>query len=185
MFLHMTTTSNDKAITSDKNIAPEHPTAAQPQGLPPAVHTTMLLVRWEIAVRARDWSSAGVIASDLIVALPGEPIGWIYHAFAQQQLGLLQEARRILLAGARKFPKDWRIAYNLACSNAQLGDVAGAWTWLERAFEIGDAAIIKPLAAEEPSLKPLLEKSGLEPSPGLHQPVTARRSETEPAAFAV
>jgi len=185
MFSPMMTTPKCKTITSDKNIAHESATDADALAHSPAVQTTMLLVRWEIAVRARAWWSAGAIAQELIALLPAEPIGWIYQAFSQQQLGRLQEARRILLKGARKFPTDWRIAYNLACYNAQLGDLAGAWNWLERAFELGNPAIIKPLAADEPSLKPLLERSALESVPSLRQPTNARSSESDPGAFAV
>ena len=185
MFFLMMTTPNGNAITSEKNISQERTTAVGPQAHSPAVPPNLLLVRWEIAVRAKAWWSAGAIAQALIEALPAEPIGWIYHAFAQQQTGRLQEARRTLLAGARKFPKDWRIAYNLACYNAQLGDVAGAWNWLERAFELGDVTIIKPLAAEESSLRPLLEKSGLDAGFGRHQPDTTPGLETDLAAFAV
>jgi len=179
------TTPNSNTTTTDKQIAQESATATEALAQSPVVQTTMLLVRWEIAVRARAWWSAAAIAQELIALLPAEPIGWIYHAFSQQQLGRLPEARRILLVAARKFPNDWRIAYNLACYNAQSGDVAGAWNWLERAFELGDAAIIKPLAANEPSLKPLLERSALESATSHHQPASARPSESEPGAFAV
>jgi Flp pilus assembly protein TadD len=149
-----------------------------------ALHPNVLLVRWEIALRACDWSSAVAIAKALIAAMPAEPIGWIYHAFAQQQLGQLHEARQCLLAAARKFPTDWRLAYNLACYTAQLGDVAGAWNWLENAFELGDAAIIKSLAAEEESLMPLWEKAGLKPETDFQQPAPARQMKIVPVAFA-
>ena len=179
----MTSASNDTASISGKFIAQVYAPAVQAQAPHAAFHPNMLLVRWEIAFRARDWSSASVIAADVMDALPAEPIGWIYRAFAQQQMGQLAEARQTLLAGARRFPNDWRIAYNLACYNAQVGDIAGAWNWLERAAELGDAAIIKSCAASEPSLKPLWEVSGLKPKPGLHQSVAAE-SESIQSAFA-
>jgi predicted Zn-dependent protease len=150
-----------------------------------AFHPNMLLVRWEIASRARDWSSALAIAKALIAALPVEPIGWIYHAFAEHQMGHLQEARQTLLAGFRKFPKDWRIAYNLACYTAQLGDVAGAWNWLDSALSLGDAAVIKSLAAKEQSLKPLSEKSGLNSKIALHEPAPASQPRMVSVGFAV
>ena len=130
----------DAAIPSEKSTAP----AKAAQTARPSFHPNELLVRWEIAVRARDWSSAGAIAKALIVAQPAEPIGWIYHAFAQQQSGLIQEARQSLLTAAKRFPNDWRIVYNLACYTAQLGDLTGAWNWVKRAFELGGAAVISP-----------------------------------------
>jgi predicted Zn-dependent protease len=142
----------ETAITSEKNIAPE--AASQP-----AFHPNILLARWEIAVRAKDWSAASGIAKAVMAALPSEPLGWIYHGFAQHQLGQSQEARQTLLAAARKFPNDWRIAFNIACYTAQLGDAAGAWNWLDRAMELGDGAALKQLAVADPNLKPLWEKS--------------------------
>ncbi len=180
----MTTKLNNIAIESGDNITLERTAAAHEQAPRTTFHPNMLLVRWEIAVRARDWSSALAVAKALIAALPAEPIGWIYHAFAEQQLGQLPEARQTLLAAARKFPKDWRLAYNLACYTAQLGDVAGAWNWLENAFELGDAVIIKSLAAEEQSLKPLWERAGLKPGTGTPQPTAANQMKIVPVAFA-
>ena len=95
-----------------------------------------------------------------MAALPEEPIGWIYHSFALSQLGQLEESRMHLLTAARKFPADWRIAYNLACLTAQRGDLAGAWNWLDESIQLGDAAAIRSLASSEPSLTALGEKAG-------------------------
>src|SRR5207247_2091692 len=106
------------------------------------VHPNILLVRWEIHSRKGEWLAAFQLAESLVAALPTEPIGWIYSAFALQQLGLLQQARQHLLDGARRCPADWRIAYNLACYASRLGDLAGAWNWLDKAMELGDAAAI-------------------------------------------
>ena len=121
-------------------------------------HPNVLLVRWEMATRARDWTAAIAIAKGLIAVLPTEPIGWIYHGFAQQQMRQLQEARQTLFVAARKFPNDWRIAYNLACYTAEVGDLAGAQNWLDRALEVGDPAVIEACAAKERSLKALLAR---------------------------
>lgn len=131
--------------------------ARHDQDLPTTVHPHVLLVEWEIHTRAGQWHSACAAAEALIAALPEEPIGWIHHSFALQQLGHLREARMHLLAAARIFPADWRIAYNLACYNCQLGDRAGAWNWLDESIRRGDADVIKSLALNEPSFKPLWE----------------------------
>jgi Flp pilus assembly protein TadD len=183
MISPMKTAPHDTALASGKNFAPERATAAPAPARRPALHPNVLLVRWELAVRAADWSSALALAKALIAALPAEPIGWLYHALAQQQVRQLPEARETLLAAARKFPTDWRIAYNLACCAAQWGDVAGAWNWLERAVELGDAAVIRSLAAEEPSLKQLWERSAL-PEPDLPHPAAAHGAEAGSASFA-
>ena len=131
--------------------------ARHDQDSPITVHPHVLLVEWEIHTRAGQWHAACAVAEALIAALPKEPIGWIYHSFALQQLGRLREARMHLLAAARIFPTDWRIAYNLACYTCQLGDRAGAWNWLDESIQLGDADVIKSLALNEPSFKPLWE----------------------------
>ena len=131
-----------------------------PQPVPEKIHPHALLVSWEMHTRSGQWQAAHDLAQALVAALPGEPIGWIYRAFALQKLGRFPEARQHLLAAARRFPADWRIAYNLACCVCQMGDMAGVWHWLERAIELGDADAVKSLALDEPSLKPLWEKVG-------------------------
>src|SRR5258706_431810 len=98
---------------------------------PPVLHPNFLLVQWEIQSRNDQWQAALNIAEAIVAALPGEPIGFIYRSFALHKLGRIDEARQQLLLGARRFPADWRIAYNLACYAGQLGDSAGALNWLD------------------------------------------------------
>jgi predicted Zn-dependent protease len=123
-----------------------------------SVHPHVLLVHWEIYFRAGDWEAARAVAEALVVHLPDEPIGWIYRSFALKQLKRTEEAKDNLIPAARRFSEDWRIAYNLACYCSQLGDVAGAWNWLDRAIEIGDVEQIKIEALAEPALEPLLSR---------------------------
>lgn len=146
------------------------------QGLSQAFHPHLLLVQWEIHVRKREWTAACNTAQALIAALPKEPIGWIYRAFTLQQLGRVQEARDVLLAAARRFPADWRIAFNLASYASQLGDRAGAWNWLDRAAELGDTETVKALALGDPgfqALQPALAQN----SGGKNESVSELRSE--------
>ena len=120
-----------------------------------SVHPHVLLAHWEIYFRACDWDAALAIAEGLVIRLPDEPIGWIYRSFALQQMKRTEEAKDNLIPAARKFTEDWRIAYNLACYYSQLGDIAGAWNWLDRAIEIGDVEQIKIEALAEPALEAL------------------------------
>jgi Flp pilus assembly protein TadD len=126
---------------------------------PSVLHPNFLLVQWEIHSRNGQWQAALNIAEALVAALPGEPIGWIYRSFALHKLGRVEEARQQLLTGARRFPADWRIAYNLACYVCQLGDFAGALNWLDRAMELGDADVLKSLALDEPAFQPLWQRA--------------------------
>jgi Flp pilus assembly protein TadD len=121
--------------------------------LPPVFHPNILLVHWEVQARARQWEAASSTAQALISALPEEPIGWIYHSFALTQLGCVREAFQNLLTAARRFPSDWRIAFNLASYAGLLGDRAGAYNWLDRAIELGDPETVEALVLETPALQ--------------------------------
>lgn len=151
-------------MTTRSNIVKLHPepttttlTASGPQAAA-AVHPHILLVHWEIYFRAGNWQAAHDVAESMILNMPNEAIGWIYRSFALKQMQQTREAVNQLLPAARKFSDDWRIAYNLACYNAELGDIAGAWNWLDHAIEIGDVEQIKLEALAEPALEPLWAK---------------------------
>lgn len=135
------------------------PANAQP--LPAAFHPHILLVHWEIHVRNRQWEAACSTAQALLAALPKEPIGWIYRSFALHQLNRVREAWEGLLPAARRFPKDWRIAYNLASYASLMGDRAGAWNWLDQAVALGDGDAIKSQALDDPSFRLLWQGIGL------------------------
>lgn len=143
------------------------PDAASKLQSPPAgTHPHLLLVYWERHTRSGQWQSALAVAESLVEALPQEPIGWLYRSFALQQLGRLREASQFLLKGARRFPADWRIAYNLASYACQLGDLAGAWNWLDRASLLVEADQVKSLALDDPGFKLLWKGIGQRPPLG-------------------
>lgn len=156
---------NQATDFSEKTASKTAVEVSQERGSTAVIHPHVLLVQWEIHSRNGQWLSALDVAEALVAALPGEPIGWIYRSFALQQLGRVKEARQHLLAAARQFPADWRIAYNLACYSCRLDDIAGAWNWLDRAMELGDSDALKSLALDEPSFKPLWQKIGQPHSP--------------------
>ena len=56
---------------------------------------------------------------------------------------------------AKKFPRSWIIAYDLACYACQLNRVDEGRQWLRKAFRLGDSKEIKPLALADPDLKVL------------------------------
>jgi len=124
------------------------------------LHPNALLVYWELYSRTKQWTSAHTIAEGLVLALPHQPIGWIYRSFALHRLGRVKPALAGLLEAAERFPDDWRIAYNAACYSCLLGDMALAWNWLDRAIELGNGDVIKSAALEDPNLRPLWARVG-------------------------
>ncbi|HUR44976.1 MAG TPA: hypothetical protein VMZ27_03790 [Candidatus Saccharimonadales bacterium] len=119
-----------------------------------SVHPHILLAHWEIYFRACDWEAALAVAEALVVHLPDETIGWIYRSFALQQMKWIDEGRE-LSPPTSTFTEDWRLALNRACHCSQLGDIPGAWSWLDRAIQIGDVEQIKIEALAEPALETL------------------------------
>ena len=55
----------------------------------------------------------------------------------------------------RPVPEHPTVFYHLAVYDCRLHKVREAWTWLEHAFEIGDAVQIKLKAPDYPDLEPL------------------------------
>jgi predicted Zn-dependent protease len=86
----------------------------------------------------------------------------VHRSFALHELRRTREAYDQLLAAAGRFPKEMIIPYNLACYTCQLGDLAAARRWLERALALGGNPRQKLLrlesALEDTDLQPLWEE---------------------------
>jgi tetratricopeptide (TPR) repeat protein len=120
-------------------------------------HPAVLEVRWQIYAKIKQWDAALDIASALIQLVPDNSIGWVHRSFTLHELKRTAEARDNLLRVVDKFPKDTIMRYNLACYECQLGRLAQAQLWLQKAFDLGDPAAIKLMALDDPDLKPLWE----------------------------
>jgi hypothetical protein len=88
---------------------------------------------------------------------PDRPSGWIHQSYTLHEMKRTQEAMQLLLPIVEQFPEEGIIAYNLACYACQLGDLAGAKIWLERASKVKGKLPLKEMAREDPDLVPLLE----------------------------
>ena|SRR5271157_3203916 len=124
-------------------------------------HPAVLSVKYEVCVKAGGkWDRADEIARELIQRHPEEAQFWIWHAYATRRRpgGGIPQARAILRKAQQLFPQEALIPYNLGCYECQLGHLQAAWTWLEKAFAIGDPKIFKLLALQDRDLEPLWEK---------------------------
>jgi hypothetical protein len=79
----------------------------------------------------------------------------VRRSFALHGLKQTQQAFDLLLPAVRKFPEVSTIPYNLACYCAQLGGIEEARHWLHQSYEVGNAAILKNAARNDPDLAPL------------------------------
>lgn len=131
--------------------------AAELDRITPAAreHPDVLELRWQMAVKKRDWVEALSIAEALCRLAPQSAFGWIHRSYCLHELKRTEEALNSLIPLAEKFPDDWLIRYNLACYACQLGRFPDANEWLMRAIEVGDALEINKLASEDPDLTPL------------------------------
>jgi Flp pilus assembly protein TadD len=120
-------------------------------------HTDVLDLRWRLHAARGQWDSALDVARLVTSVAPERPSGWIHQSYTLHELKRTEEALHLLLPVAEQFPEESIIAYNLACYACQLGDLAGAKIWLERASKGRGKLPLKQMALEDPDLAPLRE----------------------------
>ena len=124
-------------------------------------HPDVLEVRWQIYAKAGKWDLAAQIAATLVDMQPSEPGAWISLAYATRRkpAGGLLQAKAILTAMEKRFPKVWLFPYNLACYCAQLGLLDECQRWFKKAVAI-DEQTVQRAATDDPDLKPLRDIMG-------------------------
>lgn len=99
------------------------------------------------------WDLLAVVAKKLTEWRPEEPGNFVDWAYAARRGESIQQAHAILTRAAGLHPTDATIQFNLACCEAQLGNLDPAKTYLKRAIEI--EARFRLMALEEADLEPL------------------------------
>lgn len=120
-----------------------------------ASHPDILEVRWQICARLEHWEPSLPIAQSICEAAPERPQGWLHQAVSLYRLKKTEEAWKLLLPMAEKFPKSWVIAYDLACYACQLGNLEEGRRWLRKAFALGDGKEVKEHALADSDLEAL------------------------------
>jgi predicted Zn-dependent protease len=120
-------------------------------------HPLMLSVRYAIYAKGEKWDGASEIAGALMKLTPELPDVWINFAYATRRKtgGGIPQAKEILTEARLKFPKEYLIAYNLACYECQLGNRKRAMLNLEEAFDLAGKKDIRQMALNDPDLEPL------------------------------
>ena len=121
-------------------------------------HPDVLEMRWRIDAGECLWAASLAVAEQLVRVDPENPSGWIHRSYSLHELKRTVEARDCLLAVEGKFRGIPTIPYNLACYACQLGDLAGARTWLARAARLLGKEELKELAAADGDLLPLRDE---------------------------
>jgi tetratricopeptide (TPR) repeat protein len=124
----------------------------------------VLQFAWMLHAHRKDWSSALECAQRLLDFHPQDHSGWVDLSFSLHELRRTAEARDNLLAVARQFPEVATIPYNLACYEAQLGNLDQAYQWLSKALKKPNSNHLRESARSDPDLEPLRQKFKLPPS---------------------
>jgi tetratricopeptide (TPR) repeat protein len=119
-------------------------------------HPDVLRVQYQLLATVEKWDDAYLAAASLVSLLPDEPDVWIWRAYAARRMagGGLERALEALRPAVEKFANEPILPFNIACYCCQLGQLAEARNWLERAIRIGGSHI-RELAAQDPDLQPL------------------------------
>src|SRR5262249_20205887 len=115
----------------------------------------VLEVQWQILARSEKWGESLPVAQAFCEVAPSLQQGWLHQAVSLYRLNRTQDAWNLLLPVAKKFPKSWVVAYDLACYACQLDKVEEGRRWLRKAFRLGEPEEIKLISLADPDLKVL------------------------------
>jgi tetratricopeptide (TPR) repeat protein len=113
----------------------------------------LLAARIPVYRALEKWDVMAIVAKKLAEWRPEEPRNFIDWAYAARRGESIHQAHAILTRAAGLHPSDATIQFNLACYEAQLGNLDPAKTCLRRAIEIEGK--FRVIALEDPDLEPL------------------------------
>ena len=121
-------------------------------------HPDVLLVRWKVFARLKNWTRSLDIARALVRISPDKPTGWICLAYSLYNTRQTLEAWTQLLSAEKKFPSISAIPYFLACLACQLGKTNDAARWLAHWNEMVRESDLKKTARQDPRLQPVWQE---------------------------
>ena len=107
-----------------------------------------LRARIDVNTAAGDWPTVLSDANRLNTIEPDQPSTFITRAFATRRCRSLAEAESILQEGAKRFPAEGLIWYNLACYAAVAGRAEEALLLLGRALKL-EPGLLRIAAGDE------------------------------------
>ena len=115
--------------------------------------TPVLALGLTVRIEQGDWRRAAVIGKALCTRAPEVPGHWVQWAYAtRRHVGIL-EARAILMRGLGLHPLEGMFHFNLACYEAQLGNLADARVFLDTACGLDEGFV--ELGKADDDLEPL------------------------------
>jgi Flp pilus assembly protein TadD len=106
-----------------------------------------------ILIRQKHWSRALELSRRLCVELPDQPSPWLDTSYCLHELGRTREARDHLIGGPDCLKIHPVYYYNMACYEAQIGNLEQARAYLDQACEMDEE--FTRIAADDPDLQPI------------------------------
>lgn len=121
-------------------------------------HPDVLIVRWKVFARMKDWVRSLDIARALVRISPDQATGWICLAYSLYNTKQTTDAWVNLLNAEKRFPDISAIPYFLACLACQMGKTDEATKWLTRWNGMVKASDLKSTARKDPRLQPIWQE---------------------------
>ncbi len=131
------------------------------------IHPLVLGLRWSLHSKQQAWTKALAVARTWVQNAPDEAAAWVSRSYAARRCpgGGLTEALTLLEPAGHLFPEETAIPFNLACYQAQLGNLDEARRWWAVALSRGDARELHQRALSDPDLEPLWSELRAKPAP--------------------
>ena len=123
------------------------------------LQTEVLGLKISVLMQLKHWEQAVSQSTELLKISPGEKAAYIDIAYCLHELGRTEQAREILLGAVNLLRDNATFHYNMACYEAQLGNMESARGYLHYACEMDEE--FKELAQTDPDLASLRKKGGL------------------------
>jgi predicted Zn-dependent protease len=118
----------------------------------------VLSARLELLMMMKRWEDGALLAQSLCKLWPAQNEFYIRTAFCLHELKRTKEARTVLMEGPKALQDDAVYFYNLACYEAQLGNVKEAKRCLSVCFKMNKA--FKADALDDEDLAPVWNSLG-------------------------
>lgn len=130
-------------------------------------HPKVLQLRWTLLSGLKEWAEAFSVAEIWLEKDRFDPGAWISRAYAARRRpgGSIAEAYSLLEPASALFEQEAMIPYNLACYQAQLGNLTAARDWWAVALQRGDSEVLLRLALDDLDLQPLWPEFLAQPTP--------------------
>jgi predicted Zn-dependent protease len=121
-------------------------------------HPAVLSARLNLLMKMKRWEDGAILASSLTTLWPDVCEFHVRTAFCLHEMKRTAEARQALLDGPKALRSQAVFYYNLACYDAQLGNLEESRRHLATCFKLDKGYRAESL--HDPDLEPLWENSG-------------------------